>query len=151
MNTKPSSGMKLTRGLLLLARLALAGQAQAALLSVDLNDPSRPADTQTGFSALVAPGDSFTNLSGTFGGVTVTISGLGEPLQSAVRNAPTNNSSGVDKLTTAALYQDFVYGGNAAGNGLSVLLSGLAPGQNYLVKLWSYDALSSGSHVSDWT
>jgi hypothetical protein len=135
-----------------LASLAGGRLAAASFLSVDFNDPSQPADTQSGFNALVAPGGAFASLSGTFGGVSVTVAGLGEPLQSAVRSLPVNTEgTNFDQLTGAALYQDFVYGGTNQGNGLTLTISGLTPGQNYAVKIWSYDALSTGSHVSDWT
>jgi|GEM_PF-1053185 len=133
--------------LLLAAGLAPADLAPAAVLSVDINDVSQPANTQSGFSALVTPGGAFTNLSGIVGGVTVSIGALGEPLQSAARSLPANRGN----FGEAALYQDFLYGGSTNGNGLSITLSGLTPYQNYTVQIWSFDALSAGSPVSDWT
>ncbi len=139
--------MKLAKFSLVVAALVTALVSKAAVLSVDINDPSQPGNTQSGFNALVAPGGSFSSFGNTFSGVTLTIAGIGESLQSAVLNSPTNT----DTFTTAALYQDFVYGGVAAGNGLSVTLTGLTPYQYYTVEIWSYDAAASSGLVSDWT
>ncbi len=139
--------MKLAKTSLIVAALAVAFVSKAAVLSVDINDASQPANTQSGFSPLVSSGAPFSTLGGTFGACTLTIAGIGETLQSAVRNSPTNS----DTLATAALYQDFVYGGVAKGNGLSITITGLTPRQSYLVEIWSFDALASGGLVSDWT
>ncbi len=121
--------------------------SNAAVLSVDINDASQPANTPAGFNALVTSGAPFSLLGNSFGGVTLTISGIGETLQSASRNSPTNS----DYLSTAALYQDFIYGGIAKGNGLGISLGGLTPYQNYTVEIWSYDAQAASVPASDWT
>jgi hypothetical protein len=149
---KINNYLSFSRLALIAARIVLAGSAQAALVSVDINDPALPANTQSGFSPLVSPAGSFSSFSGTFGSVSVTVSGLGELLQSALRLAPTNSiSTNSPRRTTSALYQDLVYGGAAVGNGLSISLSGLAAGQNYSITIWSFDASSAGARVSDWT
>ena len=144
--------LKFSRIVLIAVRLLLAGSTQAALLSVDMNDPSLPANTQSGFDALVAPGGAFSSLSGNFEGITVSVASLGELLQSAVRTTPTNTISPNDpNRSSAALYQDFVFGGSAVGYGLTITLSGLTPNQSYTIKIWSFDASSTGARVSDWT
>ena len=149
---KTNNYLNFTRIVILVARVFLAGSAQAALLSVDINDPSLPANTESEFDALVAPGGSFSSLSGTFGGIGLTVSSVGESLQSALRFAPTNSlSTNTPHRTSSASYQDFVYGGTAVGNGLSIALSGLASNQNYTITIWSFDASSAGARVSDWT
>ena len=144
--------LKFSRIAVIASRFLVAGSTQAALLSVDIDDPSIPANTQSGFDALVAPGEPFSSMSGVFDGVTVSITSVGEALQSAVRTAPTNSvSTNNPHRSSAALYQDFVYGGSAVGNGLNITLSGLTPNQNYAIKIWSFDASSPGSRVSDWS
>src|SRR6267378_1404904 len=90
---KTNNYLKLSRVTVIGARLLLAGSAHAAVLSVDVNDPSLPANTQPGFDALVAPGGSFSLASGTFNGIGVSITSVGEALQSALRSAPTNSVS----------------------------------------------------------
>src|SRR5258708_3025763 len=152
MKTKFSFNSICERILSLTARLASPVTSQTPLPSVDINNATSPGNTQTNFDALVAPSGGFTTLSGTFGGVTISIAGVGESLDSAVRAMPTNSlATNSMRLTTAALYQDFVFGGYTNGNGLSVLLSGLTPYQNYTVKILSFDALSTGARGSDCT
>jgi hypothetical protein len=136
----------------ILATGALAGSLHSAILSVDINEASQPENTQTGFNALVTPGGTFTTFGGSYNGVTLTITAVGEPLQSAVRSAPVNSvSTNRPVQSNAALYQDLVFGGSTNGNGLTIKLSGLVPAQNYFIKIWSFDSLSTGAHVSDWT
>ena len=65
----------------------------AAVLAVDVNSASLPANTQSGFDSLAAPVGPFPSTSGTFGGVNITITGIGEALNSFARTLPTNNSS----------------------------------------------------------
>ena len=142
----------LTRIVFLAAGLASACPLLAAVLSVDVNSAGLPGNTQDGFDALVAPSSSFANVSGTFNGVTITVAGVGEMLAAQTRAMPTNNlDTNSPALSTAALYQDFIAGGYTNGHGLSVLLSGLTPNQTYPIKIWSFDASSSGARVSDWT
>jgi YHYH protein len=142
-----ASGLVLT-----INSLVAATRLGAAVLSVDINAASQAGNTQTGFDPLTAPVGTFTIMNGTFGGVALTVAGLGESLSSLVRALPTNNiSTNAPKLTSAALYQDFMFGGNNVGNGLAVTLSGLTAFQTYSVKIWSFDSGSTGSRVSDWT
>src|SRR5260370_835232 len=98
MKTKFVITPKFAQVLAVAASLVLADLSRAAVLSVDINDVAQSANTQTGFDPLVTPGGAFSSLSGTFSGVTITVAGLGETLQSAVRNLPANGAH----LTSAA-------------------------------------------------
>src|SRR3954468_10917057 len=105
MKTKFFCSPKLSQIAFLALALTSAG-AGAAALSLDINSASSSGNTQTGFDALVAPANSFANVSGTFQSIAVTVAGIGEPLASSVRATPTNiaSTNGLS-LSCAALYQ----------------------------------------------
>src|SRR5204862_3559751 len=56
-------------------------------------------------------------------------------------------------LTQAQLYHDFIFGNspNPLGPGVRVLIERLATNVNYAVTIWSFDPVSGGTRVSDWT
>ncbi len=73
---------------------------------------------------------------------------LAERLRSAAPLVANNPPA----LTQADLYNDFCFAnGTADGNGLSILISRLAPNTPYGVTIWSFDPQSPGLRVSDWT
>ncbi|MEX2187020.1 MAG: PEP-CTERM sorting domain-containing protein [Pirellulales bacterium] len=87
----------------------------------------------------------------TFGGKTVTLSGVGgATLQERTRTTPVNDAI----FTQGELLQDFIFAVNVAaelGNGMDVTVDGLAANQQYLVTLWSYDSSSPGARASTWS
>jgi hypothetical protein len=134
----------------------LPGTALAATpkLAVDFNDRggTGAANTMSGFSEFLltgAEGSAQTSTSRTFGAYTVTTSSVGGTMDDRLRTAPTNSGPFTDSL----LVNDFIFTGSViAGQGLDVRVQGLVANQTYLVELWSFDALSSGTiRVSDWT
>lgn len=86
-----------------------------------------------------------------FGGKTVTLSAVGgATLAERNRTAPVNDAI----FTHAELLQDFIFATNVAvelNNGMDVTVGGLAPNQQYLVTLWSYDNTSVGARASTWS
>lgn len=56
------------------------------------------------------------------------------------------------ELTQAQLYNDFFFAASATeGAGLSLLVERLAPNTPYGVTIWSFDPVSTGNRVADWT
>jgi hypothetical protein len=137
-------------------------------LKVDVNQRSgennTPANTAGGFQAMaitsgatgaVAPG--VVN-SATFGAQTVSIAGTGThatAYDDRKRARPVNDTDPPASFTQEALLQDFVFATYDAANnpdaGLDVTVSGLEPGGEYSVTVWSFDADSAGTRVSDWS
>ncbi|NQU26172.1 MAG: lamin tail domain-containing protein, partial [Candidatus Nealsonbacteria bacterium] len=120
-----------------------------AMLRLDFNDrddgESDAADTESGF-------DTFTlsQNGATFNGIKVTLTDLG----GATRD-DRDRSTPVDAppaFTLDQIYDDFIFAdGIFDGAGMEVLVEGLVPDVEYVVKLWSFDSGSGGGRVSDWT
>src|SRR5689334_16012080 len=122
------------------------GGAAGVILSVDFNamvGEVGAANTEPGFTGMT------TNVNpATINGITLTLSALdGAILADRDRATPTPTAT----LTQDQLYDDFIFAaGQTNGNGLRLRLTGLLPGQDYYVKIWSYDSSSPGARVSDW-
>lgn len=81
--------------------------------------------------------------------VRVTLAGLSAPLADRLRTTVVDNGT---TLTQARIYNDFVFANSAVnGTGMKVLLERLAPNTVYGVTLWSFDPVSTGARVADWT
>lgn len=88
-----------------------------------------------------------------FNGIGVTLGRIGGASLAArnristpfVTNAPPS-------LTQARIYNDFIFAGSATeGAGMSLLIERLAPNTPYGLTIWSFDPVSTGNRVSDWT
>jgi len=128
-----------------------AGVVGAPVLSVDFNantagstDTNPPANTEVGFDTMALNSNPRT-----FNGITVQLSALsGGVLDSRDRTTPTQSGS----LTLDQIYDDFIFViGQTNGNGARIQITGLIPDQNYQLKMWSFDSMSLGARMSDWT
>lgn len=105
----------------------------------------------------VFPGFTEFNLSknGTnFNGVGFTLSSIGNAsLAERYRTStPPFVTNAPPQLTQAAIYNDFTFAGSATeGAGMRILIERLVPNAPYGVTIWSFDPVSTGSRVSDWT
>jgi hypothetical protein len=115
------------------------------ILAVDVNDTTDPALTETGFQPFVR-----TTNPATYGGQTLTISGVGFVLADQDRVRPTPTDSGT--FTDGELLRDFIFGANGAANttGLNARVQGLVPFGVYKGSVWSFDTSSNGTRVADW-
>jgi hypothetical protein len=145
--------------LFVFALVSLSARAQV-VLSLDVDERGvLLTNTMPGF-------DSFTITSNTsatavqttptvrtYGAITVTLAGLGNPAyDDRIRTVPTNNPAAAPGFTQERLLRDVVFQGSSTnGDGLSVTLDGLTAAQFYKVTIWSYDNSSTGNRVSDWT
>ncbi len=132
------------------------GTTATTVLAIDFNDRSTAASgvTESGFSSFVIN----SNVSSTaiqtqattrvFSGVTVTVSNtLPYGYDDRLRTAPGNSGA----FTESLLLRDFVFGlDNIGTNGLDVNISGLTANRAHRFTVWSFDAQSSGTKVSDW-
>jgi hypothetical protein len=124
-------------------------------LKIDVNQraANTPDNTQTGFETFTmtaASGVQSTPSTRNFGSVSMTVSSVpsGINYDDRLRTVPSNGGN----LTTEDIYRDFIFSAYNAvlTNGLDILITGLSPGQQFLVTVWSYDNSSAGSRVSDW-
>jgi hypothetical protein len=117
-------------------------------LALDFDLTGSP-NTFPGFQAfsLGANGATYSN------SVQVTLSPIGGiTLAERLRSAAPLVSNNPPALTQAQLYNDFDFANSTAdANGLSILISRLAPNTKYGVTIWSFDPQSPGNRVSDWT
>jgi hypothetical protein len=117
------------------------------VLAVDFDDDDSgetgAANTEIGFSQMTLGASP-----SVFNGMTVTLSALGGGvLDDRDRTTPTQTAT----LTQDQLYDDFIFvNGQTNGNGMRIQIAGLTPGQDYYLKIWSFDSGSPGSRVSDW-
>jgi hypothetical protein len=139
---------------LTLDELPDAAVAPTSKLAIDFNDRAGrgAANTFSGFSEFVlagTEGTAQTTSSRTFGAYTVAITSVGGTLDDRLRTTPIKNGPFTDSL----LVKDFIFtGAVTGGQGFDVRVAGLVPNQSYLLELWSFDALSSGTlRSSDWT
>jgi len=147
---------------------AAALPLRAVDLRVDLNEQTTAnnttVNTEGGFQVMTLPAsvalNAATTLSTTaaFGSQSVTIAPAGSiaaPTWSArKRAAPVNNTVTPATFNQQALLQDFIFGLYSATNttaGMDITISGLTAGKEYAITLWSFDASSSGTRVSDWS
>jgi hypothetical protein len=116
------------------------------VLNVDFGLTGSP-NPQPGFDEMTI-GMSPTN----FGGVGVTLAGIGTTLADRNRTAGAMVPTNALFMTQAAIYNDFIFANNstADGTGLSILIERLAPNTKYGLTLWSFDPQSAGARVSDW-
>lgn len=128
------------------------------ILSLDFNDRlhNTPEDTQKGFLPFVIDSDGYSEGSVTnittrnFGRLTVSLEGtVGVAYDDRSRLQPTDRGA----FTQSALLRDFIFaaGGTDTNAGLQITIHGLAPGREYEISIWSYDAMSKGKRVSRWT
>lgn len=124
-----------------------------AVFGVDFNNlgaDDSPANTEVGFGSFSLPSVGLPGpFTRSFGGVDVTVTGIGTTLDSRKRTTPVNGGA----FTEERLLQDFVFSIHTASpHGLDVAVEFLEPSTPYRVGVWSFDT-SSGtpSRVSDWT
>jgi hypothetical protein len=143
--------------------LALASPLGAVDLKLDINQRSAtnnvPANTEGGYLPWVITNPATGVVQGatantiTSNGVTVSITGTGSAnsCDDRKRLVPTN----APPFDQQALLQDFIFATYVAGTnvnaGLNIAVSGLTPGKEYAITLWSYDNSSAGTRVSDWS
>jgi len=118
-------------------------------LDVDFGLTGTP-NAQPGFQEMTLGGNpaSFTNT------VRVTISAInGIALAERDRIVAPLVFNNPPYLTHAQLYNDFIFGNspNTTGTGIRILIDRLATNVNYAVTIWSFDPVSAGTRVSDWT
>jgi len=128
------------------------------ILKLDFNDRSGNPSTNTftgfasflinsNFSATTAQTNATTR---SFGSIIVSLSGTGQNpgYNDQQRTTPTNTAT----FTEALLLRDFVQSDSQRDNGgLDVAISGLGSNQLYAVTIWSFDPISDGRRVSDWS
>lgn len=140
--------------ILVLSFVTLAARSQV-VLSLDADERGAAPIAMAGFSSWVITSNTSATTAQTvptvrsFGSLTVTLAGLGNPTyDDRVRAAPVNAAA----FTQEGLLRDFVFQGSSTnGDGLSVTIDGLTAAQFYKITIWSFDASSTGSRVSDWT
>jgi hypothetical protein len=123
------------------------------ILQLEFNAVSAPGYVQPGYQSMtLASGPAVFNNT-----TKVTVSPLnGGILADRSRNVPsvsfpTTVSNNPPALTTALLYNSFIFNGNmAAGSGIDILIQHLAPNTTYGVNIWSFDPDSASLRVSDW-
>ena len=131
------------------------GPVQATtVLALDMNDRSfaGAAYAAAGFSEFILDGTTTTQttVTRTYGGLTVTLAGVGVAVDDRERaGAPANSGA----FTGSPLLRDYIFAvSGAVGTGMDVTVSGLTAGASYLLELWSFDTSSaSTARTSDWT
>lgn len=126
----------------------------SVVLRVDFNeravDPT--ANTMPGFSSFVVNSNATQTVqtnptTRAFGALMLTLSNTAPAsYDDRLRAAPTNNAA----FTEAQLLRDVIFSRSLDNGGLDLTVSNLAPNQTYSFTIWSFDALSTGSRVSDW-
>ncbi len=144
------------------AAILAAAPLSAVDIKLDLNDRDNntPVNTEGGFTPFVITSNAGTAVvqgttanSITIGGQTVTIRGTGSAnsCDDRKRNVPVNDAV----FNQQALLQDFIFATYVAATnpnaGLDIEITGMTPGKEYSVTLWSYDNASAGTRVSDWS
>jgi hypothetical protein len=123
-------------------------------LKIDFNNlgpaDDVPAATEPGFSSFALDAASTPGpVTRLYGGAEVTLSAVGGiSMQSRRRTVPTNSVN----FTEEKLLFDFIFASDGfPGQGLDIVLDYLEPDTTYAVTLWSYDSVSSGNRISDWS
>jgi hypothetical protein len=130
--------------------VVIARPEPPAQLRIDINNTGNEgaAETEPGFEsfAITGPGPGATTRS--FGGVDVTLSGVGVNIESRLRLTPNNSG----EFTQSRLLRDFVFARDSATDeGMQLLVEFLRPNQAYRVNLWAFDTGSTGNpRISDW-
>ena len=135
----------------LVAVLAISATGYAAPILFDFNVGSSP--TNTGWNSAGSTG-------GTSGPVSIAIAPVGGGIWIDARERGTaltpqgvdNNNIQVPAGLLGDMYRDFLFanGSNAAGEGMDIAVSGLAPSTEYDVAVWSYDSGSPGTRSATW-
>jgi hypothetical protein len=124
--------------------------APPAQLKIDFNNTGQDtaAETEVGFDSFVIPTVGPGPVMKRYGGVDLTVTGVGANLESRRRATPTNDVN----FTEQQLFQDFLFARDAAlDQGMDIVIEFLEPNTLYAVTLWSFDSGSTGNRVSDWT
>ncbi len=125
------------------------------VLALDFNDRSNTNFAPPSFASFVmgtadGAGIQTNAVTRTFGDLSATLRGVGADLGYDDRVRVTPGTSGT--FTETALLRDFVFSREATGNGgLDLRVQGLKPSHSYRVRLWSFDSVSIGRRVSDWS
>jgi hypothetical protein len=124
-----------------------AAGGAGAPLNIDFNHTageSGAANTEAGFQTMTTNAPS-----ALFDGIRVTLSPLGAArLDSRDRGTPVDNPP---DFTQDQLYDDFIFAnGQVDGDGLRILIEGLAPSTGYNLRIWSFDSGSINNRHSDW-
>ena len=142
----------------LICLVSLAVQAHAApLLSIDFNCRANSAatNTQPGFSSFLITSNISANTAQTnatvrtFGAYRVQLWGNGpfRGYMDRLNDLPTNRAA----FTESALLRDGVFSPDITTNGgLNLLIENLPASNRFQVTIWSFDAESEPSRVSDW-
>ena len=123
-------------------------RADGVVLQVDFNDDdsgeSGDANTEEGWQTF-----NLSQNGSSYDGITVTLSGVGDiPLDDRDRATPTDDPPA---LTYDQIFDDFIFGQSQTnGTGIELAIDGLLAGQDYEITLWSFDAGSIGTRVSNW-
>ena len=161
----------------LAAALIAAPVASAGILDLDINGFQSTTDggngegpTQTDFDSLAVEDGTASPVSGSFGGIDVTITAVdtstATPTFTARNRADRTDGTTPDDfpagLSETDLHQDWITGGNdiddstLGDEGLDILIEGLPASTSLTVTLWSYEAGESGTdqgnsqNYSDW-
>ncbi|MBN2505906.1 MAG: hypothetical protein JXQ71_04355 [Verrucomicrobia bacterium] len=125
-------------------------------LSIDFNERGDTATTQPLFNPFEIDSEgSATQIQSNattraFGTLQVSLSGAGANAgyDDRLRTTPVNQGA----FTESMLLRDFVFSRTTTtGEGLDVRVAGLTGGATYQFTVWSFDSVSSGSRVSDWS
>jgi hypothetical protein len=124
------------------------------ILSLDVNARSSNvvATTQAGFTAFTMGGSGIqtTPITRTYGNMAVTLSNSSPSIgyDDRLRTAPSNAGA----FTYQNLLRDVLFSRDPNGtSGLDLHVTGLTPGEAYDFRIWSFDAGSLGTRVSDWS
>ena len=84
-----------------------------------------------------------------YGDISVTLAGsAGVGYDDRTRGNPVNSGA----FTEGSLLRDFVFARDNTGTGgLDITVAGLTPNNSYQLSIWSFDNVSTGNRVSDWS
>lgn len=145
--------------------LSLAPEAAAVVLAIDVTTTDNAALTQAGFQQFVFGGQGpVATVSQAFGAYTVTLAGVAGTTAATPNPAPGYGTASpnisarlraqpVDSagFTMGNMLRDFAFSNDANSGGMDITITGLAPNSVHTLELWSYDASSVGTRVSDWS
>jgi hypothetical protein len=120
-----------------------------AELKVDFNNTGNEAgNTEAGFESFALPAIGPGPFKRTYGGVEVTVAGVGVNLESRLRAVPVNSGD----FTESKLLVDFVFARDTTvAQGMDVAVEYLEPNAPYRVTIWSFDNGSvTLDRISDW-
>lgn len=121
----------------------MASVHAATLAQFDIDVEAPPTDTQTGFLGM-------TGTSGTDGGITLTITGIG---LNETRDRGTNGITPPNPRTPVgtgfeALCTDFRFARSTETANFTV--SGLTASTDYILRIWSWDDATTGTVTTNW-